>query len=105
MSAKPRVAIIGGGASGATSCKACLEEGFEPVVYEKTSHTGGLWWYRREVEDGVGSVAKSTLINTSKELSAFSDFPPAPDFPNFMHNSKMVRTVGGDGSGATHYVR
>ena len=92
MSFKRRVAIIGGGGSGSTSCKACLEEGIEPVVFERTVHTGGLWCYRPEVEDGVASVTKSTLINTSKELTAFSDFPPPAESPNFMHNKKMVST-------------
>ena len=87
---KIRIGIIGGGASGATACKACLEEGFDVVVYEKTDNTGGLWRYRDEVMDGVASVAKTTIINTSKEMSAFSDFPPPPEFPNFMHNTKMV---------------
>lgn len=32
---------------------------------------------------------KSTVINTSKEMTAYSDFPPPDDFPNFMHQSKM----------------
>src|SRR3569623_986905 len=35
------------------------------------------------------SVMKSTVINTSKEMTAYSDFPPPDDFPNFMHQSKM----------------
>ncbi len=30
---------------------------------------------------------KSTIVNTSKEMMAYSDFPPNPDFPNFMHNT------------------
>ena len=85
-----RIGIIGGGSSGATACKACLEEGFDVVVYEKTDQTGGLWRYREDVVDGVGSVTKSTIINSSKEMSAFSDFPPPEEFPNYMHNTKMV---------------
>ena len=87
---KTRIAIIGGGSSGITACKACLEEGFEVVIYEKTDYTGGLWRYQDKVVDGVPSVAKSTIINSSKEMSAFSDFPPPPEFPNYMHNTKMV---------------
>ena len=87
---KIRIGIIGGGASGAAACKACIEEGFDVVVYEKTDCTGGLWRYRERAEEGVGSVAKSTIINSSKEMTAFSDFPPAPEFPNYMHNTKMV---------------
>ena len=88
-----RIGIIGAGASGATACKACLEEDFDVVVYEKTTYTGGLWRYHEEDMDGVASVAKSTIFNTSKEMSAFSDFPPPPEFPNFMHNTKMVNSI------------
>uniref|UniRef100_A0A915DG30 Flavin-containing monooxygenase n=1 Tax=Ditylenchus dipsaci TaxID=166011 RepID=A0A915DG30_9BILA len=33
---------------------------------------------------------KSTVINTSKEMTAFSDFPPPAEFANFMHNRKML---------------
>ncbi|CAG2116707.1 unnamed protein product, partial [Medioppia subpectinata] len=88
---KIRIGIIGGGSSGAAACKACLEEGFEPLVFEKSSYTGGLWRYHDEDIDGVASVAKSTIINTSKEMSAYSDFPPPAEFPNYMHNTKMVK--------------
>ncbi len=35
-------------------------------------------------------MMKSTVINTSKEMTAFSDFPPPKDFPNFMHNTRIV---------------
>lgn len=34
---------------------------------------------------------KSTVINTSKEMTAYSDFPPPAEFANFMHNRKMLR--------------
>ena len=90
MTNRIRIGIIGGGASGATACKACLEEGFDVVVFEKTHYTGGLWRYHEDDVDGVASVAKSTIINSSKEMSAFSDFPPPKEFPNYMHNTKMV---------------
>lgn len=33
---------------------------------------------------------KSTVINTSKEMTAYSDFPPPADFANFMHNRKLL---------------
>ncbi len=34
---------------------------------------------------------KSTIINTSKEMSAFSTFPPPADAPNFMHNTELIK--------------
>lgn len=85
------IAIIGAGATGMTAAKACLEQGMTPVVFEKTHYTGGLWRFKESLdEDGVASVMKSTIINSSKEMSAFSDFPPPAEFPNYMHNTKMV---------------
>lgn len=30
---------------------------------------------------------KSTIVNTSKEMMAYSDFLPLPEWPNFMHNT------------------
>src|ERR1700733_4652854 len=74
-----RIAIIGAGASGATATKACLE--------------GGLWRYHDDDVNGIASVMKSTIINSSKEMSAFSDFPPPSEFPNYMHNTNMVRYI------------
>ncbi|CAG2119083.1 unnamed protein product, partial [Medioppia subpectinata] len=85
------IAIIGGGQSGATACKACLEEGFDVVVYERTAYTCGLWRYRPVPEEGVGSVAKSTLNFSSKEMFAFSDFPPDPRVPNYMTHTEVVK--------------
>ncbi|VDO39287.1 unnamed protein product, partial [Onchocerca flexuosa] len=37
-----------------------------------------------------GTVMKSTVMNTSKEMSAYSDFPPPVNFCNFMHHSKVL---------------
>ncbi len=34
---------------------------------------------------------KSTIVNTSKEMMSYSDYPPPIDFPNFMHHS-LVNT-------------
>ncbi|XP_067133537.1 flavin-containing monooxygenase 5-like [Centruroides vittatus] len=88
---RKKVAIIGAGASGLTSIKACKEEGFDIVCYEKTNNIGGLWRYRDEDVEGLASVARSTIINSSKEITAFSDFPPPKHFPNYMHNSMMIK--------------
>lgn len=35
-----RVAVIGAGVSGLVSVKACLEEGLEPVCYERNDEIG-----------------------------------------------------------------
>jgi dimethylaniline monooxygenase (N-oxide forming) len=36
------------------------------------------------------SVMKSTVINSSKEMTAYSDLPPPTHFANYMHNRQML---------------
>ncbi|XP_004717319.1 flavin-containing monooxygenase 5 [Echinops telfairi] len=88
--AKKRVAVIGGGVSGLSSIKCCLEEDLEPVCFERTDDIGGLWRFQENPEDGRASIYKSVVINTSKEMMCFSDYPIPDHFPNFMHNSKVL---------------
>ena len=85
-----RAAIIGGGITGLICIKCCLDDGLSPTCYEMTDDIGGLWNFDANAVDGKASVMKSTVINTSKEFMAFSDYPPPAEFPNFMHNSKLL---------------
>ncbi|XP_013791917.1 dimethylaniline monooxygenase [N-oxide-forming] 5-like [Limulus polyphemus] len=93
MKKTKRICIIGGGSSGMTSIKACLEEKLQPICFEKTDQLGGLWRYRDDTSDDLASVMKSTIINSSKEMSAYSDYPPPKEFPNYMHHSYMIRYI------------
>lgn len=88
-----RICIIGGGASGITAAKACIEEEHDYVIYEMYKTFGGLWRYRDEDVNGLASVAAATIINSSKEMSAFSDFPPDAEYPNYMHNTRMIKYI------------
>ncbi|NXR90742.1 FMO5 monooxygenase, partial [Hypocryptadius cinnamomeus] len=85
-----RVAIIGAGASGLCALKCCLDEGLEPTCFERSKDIGGLWRFEEQPEDGRASIYRSVIINTSKEMMCFSDFPIPEDFPNYMHNSKIM---------------
>nr|UZZ64697.1 tAncFMO5 [synthetic construct] len=85
-----RVAVIGAGSSGLTAIKCCLDEGLEPTCFERSDDIGGLWRFKENPEDGRASIYKSVIINTSKEMMCFSDFPIPDDFPNYMHNSKIM---------------
>lgn len=118
-----RIAIVGAGVSGILAIKACKEEEHlfsEIICYERTEFTGGLWMYR-EFEDeinfnsnknnnndftdlddiksiptcksNVTTVMKGTIANSSKEMSSFSDFPPPPTSPNFMHHKEMLKYI------------
>ncbi|XP_044094990.1 flavin-containing monooxygenase 5 isoform X2 [Neovison vison] len=87
---KKRIAVIGGGVSGLSSIKCCLEEGLEPVCFERTDDIGGLWRFQENPEEGRASIYKSVIINTSKEMMCFSDYPIPDHYPNFMHNSQVL---------------
>ncbi|XP_015795891.1 dimethylaniline monooxygenase [N-oxide-forming] 5 [Tetranychus urticae] len=85
------ICIIGSGATGINAIKVCREEGFNVVCYEQSNFLGGLWKYREDDVDGLASVMRSTIINSSKEMSAYSDFPPPKEFANYMHNTAMYQ--------------
>nr|XP_020668821.1 dimethylaniline monooxygenase [N-oxide-forming] 5-like [Pogona vitticeps]XP_020668822.1 dimethylaniline monooxygenase [N-oxide-forming] 5-like [Pogona vitticeps]XP_020668823.1 dimethylaniline monooxygenase [N-oxide-forming] 5-like [Pogona vitticeps]XP_020668824.1 dimethylaniline monooxygenase [N-oxide-forming] 5-like [Pogona vitticeps] len=85
-----RVAIVGGGSSGLCNIKCCLDEGLEPVCFESSDDIGGLWRFKEDPEKDRASIYRSVIINTSKEMMCFSDFPIPADFPNYMHNSKIM---------------
>ena len=87
-----RVAVIGAGIAGLTCTKSCLEEGLEPVTFERTGHIGGLWHFTEDIVEGQGCVMRSTVANTSKECMAFSDFLVPDDFPNMMHNRLVMNS-------------
>ncbi|XP_037354819.1 flavin-containing monooxygenase 5 [Talpa occidentalis] len=87
---KKRVAVVGSGASGLSSIKCCLDEGLEPVCFERSDDIGGLWRFQEKPEEGRASIYRSVVINTSKEMMCFSDYPIPDHFPNFMHNSQVL---------------
>ncbi|XP_019936740.2 flavin-containing monooxygenase 5-like [Paralichthys olivaceus] len=85
-----RVAVIGGGSSGLTAIKCCLDEGLEPVCYESSDDIGGLWRFKENPEPDRASIYHSVIINTSKEMMCFSDFLIPAHYPNYMHNSLIM---------------
>ncbi|XP_075545125.1 flavin-containing monooxygenase 5-like isoform X2 [Dermacentor variabilis] len=104
---KKKVCIVGAGSSGLTCARQMLDYGFDVVLYERSTDMGGLWAYHDDDVEGRASVMRTTIINTSKEMSAFSDFPPPKDLPNYMHNTKMLgyfRSYA-DHFGVTKYVK
>ncbi|KAK5907334.1 hypothetical protein CesoFtcFv8_005199 [Champsocephalus esox] len=90
-----RVAVIGGGSSGLACIKSCLGEGLEPVCYESSDDIGGLWRFKENPEPDRASIYHSVIINTSKEMMCFSDFPIPANFPNYMHNSLIMDHIFG----------
>ncbi|KAM9002854.1 LOW QUALITY PROTEIN: flavin-containing monooxygenase 5-like [Sarcophilus harrisii] len=84
-----RVAVIGAGVSDISAIKCCLEEGLEPTCFEGSNDIGGLWRYQEKAEAGRPGI-RSLTCNTSKEMTAFSDYPFPDNYPNYLHNSKMM---------------
>ncbi|XP_047443385.1 flavin-containing monooxygenase 5-like [Mugil cephalus] len=84
------VAVIGAGPSGLTSIKACLDEGLEPTCFESSHDIGGLWRFKEKPEPGHANIYQSVVINSSKEMMSFSDFPPPAELPNNMHHSEVL---------------
>lgn len=80
------VAIIGAGASGLVAIKGCLEVGLEPTAFEKDPWLGGAWRYTDldEEKDRRSCVWYSTVTNTSKHMSCYSDFPMPKEWPNYL---------------------
>jgi thioredoxin reductase len=70
-----RVAVIGAGPSGLVAVKELLEEGHEPVCFERAPGLGGV--FRFDEESGV--VWESCRLVSSGLLTAFSDFPVPPN--------------------------
>lgn len=66
-----RICIIGAGPSGLVMAKSLLEEGHQPVIFEKQHTLGGLWVLNKTKTAGA---YKKTRFQSSKFTSLFSDF-------------------------------
>lgn len=100
-----RVCVIGAGASGLTACAEAVRSGFELVCFEQDDDLGGLWRYTPH--EAWSSVARTTVINTSKEMTSLSDFMTPEDFPQFMHHSRIFQYLCAyaDKFGLRHHIR
>jgi cation diffusion facilitator CzcD-associated flavoprotein CzcO len=72
-----RVAIIGAGPSGLAAAKHALEAGFDVTVFEASDALGGQWY---TTADHSG-VWPGMHTNTSRAMTAFSDFPAPAEHP------------------------
>lgn len=72
-----RVAIIGAGPGGLVAARYALEAGFDPTLFEASDDLGGQW-HTAAPHSGVWAGMHT---NTSRAMTAFSDFPPPVDHP------------------------
>jgi len=72
-----RVAIVGAGPSGLATAKHALGSGFEVTVFEASDDLGGQW------QSGAphSGIWPGMHANTSRAMTAFSDFPAPDDHP------------------------
>ena len=65
--------VIGAGGCGLAAAKALHDRGLVFDCFERGSAVGGLWRY--ENDNGMSAIYKSLQINTSRDMTAFADFP------------------------------
>src|SRR5918995_7103111 len=70
-----RIAIVGAGPSGLAAAKHALEAGFDVTVFEADDALGGQW-NSTAAHSGVWPGMRT---NTSRAMTAFSDFPAPAD--------------------------
>ncbi len=72
-----RVAIVGAGPGGLAAAKYAIAAGFDVTVFEASDDLGGQW----NMTAGHSGVWPGMHTNTSRAMTAFSDFPAPADHP------------------------
>ena len=72
-----RVAVVGAGPGGLAVAKYAIESGFDVTVFEGSDDLGGQW----HTAAGHSGVWPGMHTNTSRAMTAFSDFPVPADYP------------------------
>ncbi len=72
-----KVAIVGAGPSGLITAKLAIEAGFRPTVFEASADIGGQW----NTDAAHSGVWPGMHTNTSRAMTAFSEFPGPADWP------------------------
>lgn len=84
---KPRVAVIGAGASGLCMAKYLIEYQADVSVFEAGTQIGGLWCY--DNDNGMSAIYKTLHINTARNLTRFHDYDFKPDVQMFPSHEDM----------------
>lgn len=84
-----KVAVIGAGCSGLTAIKNVKEAGLQNVVaYEQNDQIGGNWLFSEK--ESHSSVCETTHIISSKNLSAYRNFPMPDDYPDYPSHEQVL---------------
>ena len=82
------VCIVGAGLAGLAMARQLRAAGVAYVGYECGSGVGGLWRYGND--SGLSVAYRSLRSNTSKQRSAFADFPMPTDFPDYPDHTQIL---------------
>ncbi|XP_071509384.1 dimethylaniline monooxygenase [N-oxide-forming] 4-like [Diadema antillarum] len=87
------VAVVGSGVSGLVSVKHCLEEGMEPVCFEREPCLGGIWVYddKRPKSYTRGALYDCLVLNSSKQMTNFSDFPYQKSGSPYIQGKEFIK--------------
>ena len=77
------IAVLGAGWSGLAAARALAKAGLDFDGLDRAPGPGGLW---RE-----GNVYRSVRLNTSRDLTHFSDLPFPPDCPDYPGRADVAR--------------
>ena len=79
------VAVIGAGPAGLVAAKYMKQHGLVPTIFEQGSSVGGQWCGGAR----YSGVWPNMRTNTSRMMTAFSDFPHRDDAPIYASNQQM----------------
>ncbi|KAG3106030.1 hypothetical protein PC121_g154 [Phytophthora cactorum] len=85
-----RVAIIGGGAAGIIAAKNLRELSHDVVVFEKSSHLGGIWKYDDAADAPSSVLYKSLHTNLPTSIMQLRDFPFQAGLPSYPSHADVL---------------
>jgi dimethylaniline monooxygenase (N-oxide forming) len=85
-----RVAVVGAGPLGVMAVKNLKEDGFDVTAFDRRPQIGGLW---QGCHDTYVSVTASTVFNSSRFMSAISDFPYLPHHDDYPTAAQLIEYV------------
>jgi thioredoxin reductase len=85
------VAVIGGGPAGLVAARYLKRHGFEPIIFESSERVGGQW----NAASSSSGVWPGMRTNTSRILTAFSDFDHAAGTSVYPSQAEMLAYLEG----------
>jgi len=89
MSYPGKVAVIGAGSSGISSCQVMNARGIDFDCFEIGSKVGGNWRY--ENDNGMSAAYRSLHINTSRRTMAYASYPMPEDLPDYPNHFQIAK--------------